>query len=203
MSAITANVGTLNAGTIDCNNMTISNLNAGSITTGDLTASVITLNGSTLTADGSGLKITSGGVSVSEIGTRAVGSMVVNGAAGSTTFGDGRSSDNFTSLIQATFTTAEGGDYQIVANCMVGGTINNLTQVESRIRIGSTVIADYESPVGGNMLQPIILGGKISLAANTSFTAIFEGQVIQDNSGVTPAISGFSTRISALKLNKQ
>ena len=203
LSAITANVGTLNAGTIDCNNMTISNLNAGSITTGDLTASVITLNGSTLTADGSGLKITSGGVSISEIGTRAVGSMVVNGAAGSTTFGDGRSSDNFTSLIQATFTTAEGGDYQIVANCMVGGTINNLTQVESRIRIGSTVIADYESPVGGNMLQPIILGGKISLAANTSFTAIFEGQVIQDNSGVTPAISGFSTRISALKLNKQ
>jgi len=203
LSAITGNVGTLNAGTIDANNMTISNLNAGSITAGNLSATRITLNGSTLTADGSGLKITSGGVSVSEIGTRAVGSMVVNGAAGSTAFGDGRSSDNFTSLIQATFTTAEGGDYQIVANCMVGGTINNLTQVESRIRIGSTVIADYNSPVGGNMLQPIILGGKISLAANTSFTAIFEGQVIQDNSGVTPAISGFSTRISALKLNKQ
>ena len=129
--------------------------------------------------------------------------MVVNGASGSSSFGDGRSGDNFNSLIQATFTTAEAGDYQIVANCMVGGTINNLTQVESRIRIGSTVIADYNSPVGGNMLQPIILAGKVTLAANTSYTAIMEGQVIQDNSGVTPAISGFSTRISALKLNKQ
>ena len=203
LSAISANVGTLTAGTIDASTLTINNIVATNISTGVLNANRINLNGSTLGVTSNGLNIASGGVSVSEIGTRAVGSMVVNGAAGSSSFGDGRVSDNFNSLIQATFTTAEGGDYQIVANCMVGGTINNLTQVESRIRIGSTVIADYNSPVGGNMLQPIILAGKITLAANTSYTAIMEGQVIQDNAGVTPAIAGFSTRISALKLNKQ
>ena len=170
----------------------------------ELEATKLKLDGVTISSDSNGnLIIKNDGVSSAQMGTRAVGAMVVNGAAGSSNFGDGRTSDNFASLIQATFTTAESGDYQIVANCMVGGTINNLTQVESRIRIGSTVIADYESPVGGNMLQPIILGGKISLAANTSYTAILEGQVIQDNSGVTPAIAGFSTRITALKLNKQ
>ena len=170
----------------------------------ELEATKLKLDGVTITSDSNGnLIIKNDGVSSAQMGTRAVGAMVVNGAAGSSTFGDGRTSDNFASLIQATFTTAESGDYQIVANCMVGGTINNLTQIESRIRIGSSVIADYNSPVGGNMLQPIILGGKISLAANTSYTAILEGQVIQDNSGVTPAISGFSTRITALKLNKQ
>ena len=188
LAAINADMGTITAGTIEA---------------GTVKATTLELNGTTLSADANGLKIAASGVSSGELGTRSVGSMVVNGASGSSSFGDGRSGDNFGSLIQATFTTAEAGDYQIVANCMVGGTINNLTQVESRIRIGSTVIADYNSPVGGNMLQPIILAGKVTLAANTSYTAIMEGQVIQDNSGVTPAIAGFSTRISALKLNKQ
>lgn len=199
--AISAN--NITTGTLNASNVDVTNLTADNITVGTLSALRLNLDGSTLTGSASGLKISTSGVTSGEIGTRAVGSMVVNGASGSSSFGDGRVSDNFNSLIQATFTTAEAGDYQIVANCMVGGTINNLTQVESRIRIGSTVIADYNSPVGGNMLQPIILAGKITLAANTSYTAIMEGQVIQDNAGVTPAIAGFSTRISALKLNKQ
>jgi len=188
LAAISADMGTITAGTISA---------------GTVKATTLELNGTTLSADANGLKIAASGVSSGELGTRSVGSMVVNGASGSSGFGDGRSGDSFGSLIEATFTTAEAGDYQIVANCMVGGTINNLTQVESRTRIGSTVIADYSSPVGGNMLQPIILAGKVTLAAGTSYTAILEGQVIQDNPGVTPAISGFSTRISALKLNKQ
>ena len=183
----------VSGGTVLINNARINNLEAGKIQ----------IDGVTLSTSGDQLIIKDSGVSATQIGTRAVGSMVVNGASGSSSFGDGRSGDSFGSLIEATFTTAEAGDYQIVANCMVGGTINNLTQVESRARIGSTVIADYSSPVGGNMLQPIILAGKVTLAAGTSYTAILEGQVIQDNPGVTPAISGFSTRISALKLNKQ
>ena len=199
--AVTANK--INVTNLAAINADMGTITAGTISAGTVKATTLELNGATLSADANGLKIAASGVSSGELGTRSVGSMVVNGASGSSSFGDGRSGDNFGSLIQATFTTAEAGDYQIVGNCMVGGTINNLTQVESRIRIGSTVIADYNSPVGGNMLQPIILAGKITLAANTSYTAIMEGQVIQDNSGVTPAIAGFSTRISALKLNKQ
>ena len=199
--AVTANK--INVTNLAAINADMGTITAGTISAGTVKATTLELNGTTLSADANGLKIAASGVSSGELGTRSVGSMVVNGASGSSSFGDGRSGDNFGSLIQATFTTAEAGDYQIVGNCMVGGTINNLTQVESRIRIGSTVIADYNSPVGGNMLQPIILAGKVTLAANTSYTAIMEGQVIQDNSGVTPAISGFSTRISALKLNKQ
>ena len=186
LAAISADMGTITAGTISA---------------GTVKATTLELNGSTLSADSSGLKIATSGVSSGELGTRSVGSMVVNGASGSSLFGDGRSGDSFGSLIQATFTTAEAGDYQIVANCMVGGVFNTLTKLESRIRIGSSVIADYESPAGGSAIQPIILAGKITLSANTSYTAILEGQVIADNT--TPDISGFSTRISALKLNKQ
>ena len=55
-------------------------------------------------------------------------------------------------------------------------------------------------------LRALLMAGKIQniITENfRSYTAILEGQVIQDNSGVTPAISGFSTRITALKLNKQ
>ena len=78
---------------------------------------------------------------------------------------------------------------------------NTLTQLESRIIVGSTVVADYSSPVGGSAIQPVILGGKISLSANTSYTVAMQGQVTQDNT--TPNIGGFSTRITALKLNKQ
>jgi len=201
LSAISANVGTLTAGTIDASSLTISNITASNISTGTLNANLINLNGSTLGVTSNGLNIASGGVSVAEIGTRAVGSFIVNGASGSSLFGDARSSTNFNNIITATFTTAEGGDYLIVANCMVGGVFNTLTKLESRIITGTTVIADYQSPTGGSAIQPIILGGKITLSANTSYTIALQGQVIQDNT--TPDVSGFSTRISALKLNKQ
>jgi len=191
----------ITTGTLNASNVDVTNLTADNITVGTLSALRLNLDGSTLTGSGSGLKISSGGVSIAEIGTRAVGAMVVNGASGTSGFGDGRFSDNFNNIITATFTTAEAGDYQVVANCMVGGVFNSLTQLESRIIIGSTVIADYSSPVGGNAIQPIILGGKVSLSANTSYTVAMQGQVIQDNT--TPDVGGFSTRISALKLNKQ
>ena len=168
----------------------------------ELEATKLKLDGVTISSDSNGnLIIKNDGVSSAQIGTRAVGAMVVNGASGTSAFGDARSSDNFNNLVTATFTTAEAGDYQVVANCMVGGVFNTLTQLESRIIVGSTVIADYSSPVGGNAIQPIILGGKITLAANTSYTAALQGQVIQDNT--TPDVGGFSTRITALKLNKQ
>ena len=191
----------ITTGTLNASNVDVTNLTADNITVGTLSALRLNLDGSTLTGSGSGLKISSGGVSIAEIGTRAVGAMVVNGASGTSAFGDGRSGDNFSNIITATFTTAEAGDYQVVANCMVGGVFNSLTQLESRIIVGSTVIADYSSPVGGNAIQPIILGGKVSLSANTSYTVAMQGQVIQDNT--TPDVGGFSTRISALKLNKQ
>jgi len=197
--AISAN--DITTGTLNASNVDVTNLTADNITVGTLSALRLNLDGSTLTGSASGLKISSNGVSIAEIGTRAVGAMVVNGASGTSSFGDGRFSDNFNNIITATFTTAEAGDYQVVANCMVGGVFNSLTQLESRIIIGSTVIADYSSPVGGNAIQPIILGGKVSLSANTSYTVAMQGQVIQDNT--TPDVGGFSTRISALKLNKQ
>jgi len=168
----------------------------------ELEATKLKLDGVTISSDSNGnLIIKNDGVSSAQIGTRAVGAMVVNGASGTSGFGDGRSSDNFNNLITANFTTAEAGDYQIVANCMVGGTFNTTTQLESRVIVGSTVVADYQSPAGGNAIQPIILGGKITLLANTSYTAALQGQVIQDNT--TPNVGGFSTRITALKLNKQ
>ena len=197
--AISAN--DITTGTLNASNVDVTNLTADNITVGTLSALRLNLDGSTLTGSASGLKISSNGVSIAEIGTRAVGAMVVNGASGTSSFGDGRFGDNFNNLIVATFTTAEAGDYQVVANCMVGGIFNSLTQLESRIIVGSTVIAEYSSPVGGNAIQPIILGGKVSLSANTSYTVAMQGQVIQDNT--TPQIGGFSTRISALKLNKQ
>lgn len=181
----------VSGGTVLINNARINNLSADKIQ----------IDGVTLDTSNGQLIIANNGVTSIQIGTRAVGSMVVNGASGTSAFGDGRSGDNFANLITATFTTAEAGDYQVVANCMVGGVFNTLTQLESRITVGSTVIADYSSPVGGNAIQPIILGGKITLAANTSYTAALQGQVIQDNT--TPDIGGFSTRITALKLNKQ
>jgi hypothetical protein len=191
----------ITTGTLNASNVDVTNLTADNITVGTLSALRLNLDGSTLTGSASGLKISSNGVSIAEIGTRAVGAMVVNGASGTSSFGDGRYGDNFNNLITATFTTAEAGDYQIVANCMVGGVFNTLTQLESRIVVGTTVVADYSSPVGGAAIQPVILGGKISLSANTSYTVAMQGQVTQDNT--TPNIGGFSTRITALKLNKQ
>ncbi len=201
LAAITGNLGTLTAGTIDASNVTITNLVATNISSGTLNAQLINLNGSTLSADGSGLKITSNGVTVGEIGTRAVGSFGLDGSSGTAAFGDGRSSTNFADLITVTFTSAEAGTYLVVGNCMVGGTFNTLTVLNSRIMIDSTQVADYTSPAGGAAIQPVILSGKITLAANTSYVAKLQGQVTQDNT--TPSIFGFSRRISALHLNKQ
>ena len=186
---------TLNAGNVD-----VTNLTADNITAGTLNAVRLNLDGGTLTGSGSGLKISDNGVSIAQIGTRAVGAMVVNSAS-TTAFGDGRSGDNFANLVTATFTTAEGGDYLIVGNCMVGGTFNLTTQLESRIVVGSTQVTDYQSPTGGAAIQPVVLAGKINLSANTSYTVALQGQVIVDNPA--PSIFGFSSRISALKLNKQ
>ena len=201
LSAISANVGTLTAGTIDASTLTISNINASNITTGDLSAQRLTLNGSTLTADGTGLKISSNGVTVAEIGTRAVGALGLNGGGGTVAFGDGRFSDNYVDLITVTFTTAEAGEYLIVSNCMVGGVFNTLTRLQSKLIVGGTTVATYTSPTGSLAIQPIVMAGKISLSANTSYTAKFQGQVSQDNT--TPDVGGFNRRISALHLNKQ
>ena len=127
--------------------------------------------------------------------------MNVNGASGTSSFGDGRSGTNFNNLSTMSFVSGEAGEYLIVGNCMVGGTFNTLTQLESRIIVGSTTVAEYSSPVGGSAIQPVILAGKITLAADTTYTVSLQGQVTQDNT--TTAIGGFSTRISAIKLNKQ
>ena len=72
LSAITGNLGTLSAGTIDANNVTIQNLNAGSITAGDLNANRLILNGSTLTVDGTGLKISTAGVDTIQLSDNSV-----------------------------------------------------------------------------------------------------------------------------------
>ena len=201
LAAITGNLGTLTAGTIDASEVTVSNLSASNISTGLLNAQLINLNGSTLSADGSGLKITTNGITVAEIGTRAVGAMGLNGGESTATFGDGRFSTNFTDLITVTFTTAEAGEYLIVSNCMVGGVFNSLTIIQTKLLIGSTQVAAYTSPTGALAIQPIVMAGKISLDANTSYTAKFQGQVSQDNT--TPNVGGFNRRISALHLNKQ
>jgi len=201
LAAITGNLGTLTAGTIDASQVTVSNLNASNITTGDLSAQRLILNGSTLTADGTGLKISSNGVTVAEIGTRAVGALGLNGGGGTVAFGDGRFSDNYVDLITVTFTTAEAGEYLIVSNCMVGGLFASLTQLQAKLIVGATTVATYTSPTGSLAIQPIVMAGKISLSANTSYTAKFQGQVSQDNT--TPDVGGFNRRISALHLNKQ
>ena len=201
LSAITGNLGTLTAGTIDASQVTVSNLSASNISTGSLSAQRLTLNGSTLTADGTGLKITSGGVTVAEIGTRAVGALGLNGGGGTVAFGDGRFSDNYVDLITVTFTTAEAGEYLVVSNCMVGGVFATLTTLQSKLLVGATTVATYTSPTGSLAIQPIVMAGKISLSANTSYTAKFQGQVSQDNT--TPDVGGFNRRISALHLNKQ
>jgi hypothetical protein len=57
LSAITANMGTITAG---------------SITAGSVAATTLNLNGTTLTADGSGLKISSGGVNTTELTDNSV-----------------------------------------------------------------------------------------------------------------------------------
>jgi hypothetical protein len=53
-------------------NVSVININASNITTGNLTATVLTLNGTTLTADGSGLKISTAGVNTTELTDNSV-----------------------------------------------------------------------------------------------------------------------------------
>ena len=181
-------------------NSNVTSISGGVITTGTINADRVNIDGVTLDTSGGQLIIKSNGVTTTQIATRAVGAFNVNGASGTSPFGDGRSGDNFNNLSTMTFTSAEAGTYMIVGNCMVGGIFNTLTKLESRIIVGSTTVAEYQSPTGGSAIQPIILGGKITLAANTSYTVSLQGQVIQDNT--TPQIGGFSTRISAIKLAK-
>ena len=205
LSAISANVGTLTAGTIDASSLTISNITASNISTGTLNANRINLNGSTLGVTSDGLNIASGGVTVTEVGTRAVGSQKSASASGTSNFPDGRSGDNFGTIHTFSYTTADAGVYMIQASCMVGGDFNSTTQLESRIRVGSTVVADYLSPIGSSAIQPIIQQGTISLAANTTVTVDFQGQVKQDNppAGEPVDIGGFSSALNIFKLSKQ
>ena len=205
--AITNDVTTISGskittGTINAANVSVINLNAGNISTGSLSTSRLLIDNVTIDSDGSGnLIVKSGGVDTTQLAVRAVGAMNVNGASGTSSFGDARSGDNFNNLSTMSFVSGEAGEYLIVGNCMVGGTFNTLTQLESRIIVGSTTVAEYSSPVGASAIQPVILAGKITLAADTTYTVSLQGQVIADNT--TPNIGGFSTRISAIKLNKQ
>ena len=205
LSAISANVGTLTAGTIDASTLTINNITASNISAGTLNANRINLNGSTLGVTSNGLNIASGGVTVTEVGTRAVGSQKSASASGTSNFPDGRSGDNFGTIHTFSYTTADAGVYMIQASCMVGGDFNSTTQLESRIRVGSTVVADYLSPIGSAAIQPIIQQGTISLAANTTVTVDFQGQVKQDNppAGEPVDIGGFSSALNIFKLSKQ
>lgn len=175
-------------------------ISAVDITAGTLNANRLNIDNVTLDTSGDTLIIKSNGVGTTQIATRAAGAFNVNGASGTSSFGDGRSSDNYNNLSTMSFTSSEAGTYIIVGNCMVGGTFNTLTQLESRIIVGSTTVAEYLSPVGGSAIQPVVLAGKITLAANTSYTVSLQGQVVADNT--TPSIGGFSTRISAFKLAK-
>ena len=205
LSAITANVGTLTAGTINGTNMSITNLSASNISAGNLNAQRLTINGSTLTADGSGLKISTSGITTTEIGTRAVGAQKSASSSGTSNFPDGRSGDNFGTIQTFSFTTSDAGLYMIQASCMVGGDFHSTTQLESRIRSGGTVIADYLSPIGGSAIQPIIQAGTVSLNAAQTVTIDFQGQVKQDNpAGGEPVdIGGFSSALTIIKLSNQ
>jgi hypothetical protein len=76
-NAITNNVTTISGskittGTLNAANVSVININASNITTGSLTATVLTLNGTTLTADGSGLKISTAGVNTTELTDNSV-----------------------------------------------------------------------------------------------------------------------------------
>ena len=205
LSAITANVGTLTAGTINGTNMSITNLSASNISAGSLNAQRLTINGSTLTADGNGLKISTSGITTTEIGTRAVGAQKSSSSSGTSNFPDGRSGDNFGTIETFSFTTSDAGLYMIQASCMVGGDFHSTTQLESRIRSGGTVIADYLSPIGSAAIQPIIQAGTVSLNAAQTVTIDFQGQVKQDNpAGGEPVdIGGFSSALTIIKLSNQ
>ena len=199
LAAITGNLGTLTAGTIDASEVTVSNLSASNITAGLLSAQRLILNGSTLTADGTGLRITTNGITVAEIGTRAVGAMGLNGQQSSSSFGDG----TLANLISVTFTTAEAGDYLLVANCMIGGFFTNTIVLNTELQLGSTMVSEYTSGTGSTFaVQPIMHAGKQTLSANTSYTLNFKGRIVSGKSG-SGGVSAFNIRISALHLNKQ
>jgi len=196
--------GKITTGTLNAANVNVININAANISTGQLEASRVVIDGVTIDTDTSTPKkliIKSGGVDTTQLAVRSVGAMNVNGASGSSFFGDGRSGTNYNNLSTMSFVSGEAGDYLIVGNCMVGGTFHTLTTLQSRIIVGSTTVAEYISPTGGSAIQPVILGGKITLAADTTYTVSLQGQVTQDST--TPNIVGFSTRVSAIKLNKQ
>jgi len=205
LSAISANVGTLTAGTIDASSLTINNITASNISTGTLNANRINLNGSTLSVTSNGLNIATSGITTTEIGTRAVGSQKSASASGTSNFPDGRSGDNFGTIHTFSFTASDAGLYMISASCMVGGDFHSLTQLESRIRAGSTVVADYLSPIGSAAIQPIIQQGTVNLSAAQTVTIDFQGQVKQDNpAGGEPVdIGGFSSALNIIKLSNQ
>jgi hypothetical protein len=199
LAAITGNLGTLTAGTIDASEVTVSNLSASNISTGSLSAQRLTLNGSTLTADGTGLRITTNGITVAEIGTRAVGAMGLNGQQSTSSFGDG----TLANLISVTFTTAEAGEYLLVANCMIGGAFTSTIVLNTELQLGSTMVSEYTSGTGITFaVQPIIHAGKETLAANTSYTLNFKGRIVSGKSS-SGGVGAFNIRISALHLNKQ
>ena len=171
----------------------------------NLSADKIQIDNVTLDTSGGQLIIKSNGVTTTQIGTRAVGAQKAAGSAGTTAFGDGRSSDNFSTIHSFSFTTADAGVYLIQASCMVGGQFNSTTRLESRTRVGGTVVSDYLSPVGEAAIQPIIQAGVITLTAATTYTVDFQGQVEQDNpSGGEPVdVGGFASSLSIIKLAKQ
>ena len=171
----------------------------------NLSADKIQIDGVTLDTSGGQLIIKSNGVSTTQIGTRAVGAQKAAGAAGTTAFGDGRSSDNFSTIHSFSFTTADAGVYLIQASCMVGGVFNSTTRLESRTRVGSTIVSEYFSPPGEAAFQPIIQAGVITLTAATTYTVDFQGQIKADNpsGGEIPDIGGFASSLSIIKLAKQ
>jgi hypothetical protein len=199
LAAITGNLGTLTAGTIDASEVTVSNLNASNISTGSLSAQRLILNGSTLTADGTGLRITTNGITVAEIGTRAVGAMGLNGQQSTSGFGDG----TLANLLSVTFTTAEAGEYLLVANCMIGGAFTSTIVLNTELQLGSTMVSEYTSGTGATFaVQPIMHAGKQTLSANTSYTLNFKGRIVSGKSS-SGGVGAFNIRISALHLNKQ
>ena len=88
---------------------------------------------------------------------------------------------------------------------MVGGVFNSTTRLESRTRVGSTIVSEYFSPPGEAAFQPIIQAGVITLTAATTYTVDFQGQIKADNpsGGEIPDIGGFASSLSIIKLAKQ
>lgn len=186
---------TVTGGTVFINNARITNLSADKIQ----------IDGVTLDTSGGQLIIKTDGVSTTQIGTRAVGSQKSASSATTVAFGDGRSSDNFSTIHSFSFTTADAGLYMVQASCMVGGEFNSTTKLESRTQVGSTTICEYLSPPGEAAIQPMILQGSIVLAAATVYTVRFQGQIKADNpsGGESPDVGGFASALTIIKLSNQ